>query len=424
MKMILFLLILSFNSTAKLGVHKLSSLDISNNKELRTLYKLIKNAQVVGIGESGHASAGFLKARTKIIKGLVEDKGYRLILLEQGYVKTNQINNYLQLCHSGAQTDEEFQKTLRSLDDIYSNQSTKELVLWLCGFNKKAKEPVRFHGMDQWEVPWVNRDIIKQGIELTESEEFSRVYDLAEKNCFAWQINDWGDGPELASWRYILDTWRLQTEEHRLCIGSLYNLKRIMSSYQSSDNEVVFSIKMALKVSYVYQMYRDLYITDITRALNMRDDLQAYLVTKWMSKYNHNLKSIVLAHNIHISKNQSKIIPPYPGGQFRWVGVRSTGENLVGHYGDKYKSIALSGYEVSSSRDGDYPVLDDKSALDYKLAKYGDYLIVNPKTKWISKKKWWLHNENQPMFFNPSKQYDAIFFVKKSSKAQRLLFRD
>ena len=52
----------------------------------------------------------------------------------------------------------------------------------------------------------------------------------------------------------------------------------------------------------------------------------------------------------------------------------------------------------------------------------GEMLIVNPKVKWIKKNRWWLHNESEPMYFKPHKQYDAIFFIKESKAATRLSF--
>jgi erythromycin esterase-like protein len=142
-----------------------------------------------------------------------------------------------------------------------------------------------------------------------------------------------------------------------------------------------------------------------------------------MNKYVNKYKSILLAHNIHISKKQSIVVPNNPGNPMKWVDVRSTGENLVAHYGRAYKSIAITGYKVSSSRDGDYITVDQDDALDYVLQDYGDILIVDPKTRWIDRMgMWWLHGENDPAFFIPKTQYDAIFYLKESRSATRLEF--
>lgn len=413
---LIYLLLVIYNVQANVGVHKVDSLKLTNNYQIKPLYRLIEGAKVVGIGESAHGSKGFLDARAKIIKGLVEDEGYRLLLLEDGFRTVDTINDYLMFCKNSTGNSLKLIKAIKSLSSIYINESTKKLVSWLCTFNRTAKVPVRFHGIDQWEKPWVTRTIIKKGIELTRDIKFKDLYETAQKNCFAWNIDDWSEG----SWDYLFATWNLGLEEHRKCSGSLYNLKRLMRKHSSIDKDEFFQIVMALEVAYVYEAYRDLFVHDSSRALNLRDQLQATLVTMWMNKYNNKLKAILLAHNIHISKNQSTVIPPRPSSTFRWINVRSTGENLIAHYGTGYKSVAISGYKISSSRDGDYKTIDTPDALDYILSRFGDYLIVDPNIYWIRDKKWWMHEEFNGMYLSPNKQYDAIFYVKESKAAKSL----
>lgn len=423
MKYLILIIAFSFSPfTFAKSIYSVSSLEMdSPSKEFKPLSKLVKEAKILGIGESSHGSQGFLKARKRLIKYFVKNENYRVILLEQGYRKTEKINDYLNSCQSDTQTEISLTHTLKSLEEIYSNEETKSLLEWLCEFNKYNSNPVSFHGIDQWEDPWINREIIKTGIEYTENKDYKKFFELAQKSCWAWQIDNWDDGPTLPSWDHILQTWRLQVKEHRDCIGSLYNLQRVMGTFQNKDPEKAFWINIALKVSYVYQQYRDLYITDIQRALNLRDDLQAYLTMTWVEKFGK--KAILLAHNIHVSKLQSEVVPMNPGSQFKWVDVRSTGENLVGHYGREYKSIALTGYDVASSRDGQYTLTNKEDALDYYLSKKGNYLIVDPNARFLHKmSKWWMHNENEPMYLVPKKQYDAIFFIRDSREAIRLEF--
>ncbi len=418
-----FLVLISFNAFSKPGVKVVQSLESFSNSEYGFLSRLVKDAKIVGIGESGHGSSGFTKARTAMIKKMILIDDFRLILLEDAYFQTSNINSYFKSCHQQTHSEELFVKALKSLTGIYSNTETRELLSWICDFNKTAKEPVKFHGIDIWEEPWVNKKLIGKAHKFFKRDTFKNLFVKASANCFAWQIDSWDDGDTLPAWHYLLETWRLPTESHNICLGSLSNMQTLLNGYKGAKDEDYFYAKLALKVSYVYQTYRDLFVVNVQRVLNLRDDIQAYLVTQWMKKYNNDHKAILLAHNIHVSKKQSIIVPNNPGNPMKWVDVRSTGENLVAHYGKDYKSIAVSGYDVSSSRDGDYITLDQDDALDYVLQEYGDLLIVDPSTRWIDRGgKWWLHGENEPSYFKPGIQYDAIFYVKESKAATRLVF--
>lgn len=409
---LLLVLFFSLSSFASNGVYKLDSFEFnSSSKQFNSLKRKIGFPNIIGIGESAHGVEEYLKVKARLIKFYIKN-GYRLVLLEQGYIRTDTINKYLNLCHKDQESEEDFKNAFLALNKTEKSIHTLNLFRWMCEFNKNVKVPINYHGIDQWEDPWVTREVIKKGIEKTKNEDYKKYFRLAQKSCFAWDVESWDEASKLPSWDYILQTWRLDPENHRNCVGSIYNMQKVMRKFQG---EGFFHINMALKVSFTYQQYRDLYITDTQRALNMRDRLQASLVIDWYEKYNKEKKALLIEHNIHISKAQSQVIPKNPGSLFQWVGVRSTGENLIAHYGDIYKSIALTGYKISSSRDGDYSVLKDKDSLDYFLAKKGDLFFVNPKVKWLRKKKWWMHNENSPMYLIPAIQYDGIIFVKESA---------
>ena len=172
-------------------------------------------------------------------------------------------------------------------------------------------------------------------------------------------------------------------------------------------------LNLAIKVAYVYQQYRDLFYTDISRALNLRDDIQAFLSIAWYER--HNVKTLLLEHNIHISKRQSLVTPPDAGSKFKWQNVSSTGENLIGYFGADYKSIGVTAHEVESARDGKYPVSNKEDSIDYQLSLIGDLYFVDPNGALASQNEyWWMHNESLPMYVNPGEQYDAILFIKKS----------
>lgn len=414
----IFIFIIITNITlASSTVYEIESLNYSSDpKNFLPFANLTQNNQIIGIGESAHASKGYTKARGRLVKYFVKNHDYRLILLESGFISTEKVNDYLNLCRKSNEHSDDLKKAWKSLYVEYRTQETIEMFEWLCEFNKKSKQPIHFHGIDQWENPWDQRDIIKKALTEIDNPRFHKLYELAEKNCYAWSVNSWDEAEEKGLWDYLLRTWRLDPEENRVCLGTLYNMQNILERVTEPTEKMTWAF-LATKVFYIYQTYRDIFVSDISRALSLRDDLQAFLVESWMNKYPGE-KTLLLEHNLHISRAQSEVGDRSLGSRFKWQNVVSTGENLIARYGADYKSIGITGYKVSRTRDGQYPVLNQVDSLDYQLSKLGEILYVDPKAKWIqSKKKWWMHNEFSPMYLNPGEQYDALLFVKESPSA-------
>lgn len=411
------LVLIFFTSTviyaSNTGYSKLGSLKFdSPTQELEPFYLATKDAELIGIGESAHGSETITQARGRLVKYFVKNHGYRMVLLEDGYLATEKVNNYLNKCLDKSEKPADLDQALKALNLYYRTQETVDLLKWLCKFSHDEKEPIFFHGIDQWEDPWNQRDEISKGLDLIGSNFYKENYEQALKNCYAWSVNSWKEAEEKGLWDYILQTWRLDDEENRLCLGALINLERVMNRESKNDYDK-FMLNLAIKVAYVYQQYRDLFYTDISRALNLRDDIQAFLSIAWYER--HKVKTLLLEHNIHISKKQSVVTPSDAGSKFKWQNVVSTGENLIGYFGADYKSIAVTGHNVESARDGKYPVSTKVDSMDYQLSLKGDLFFVDPYGSFAAQNDyWWMHNESLPMYLRPYEQYDAILFIKTS----------
>lgn len=401
------------------GYSKISSLDFeSPSSELAPFYLKTQDAQMIGIGESAHGSKTISQARGRLVKYFVKNHQYRMVLLEDGFLATEKVNTYLESCLAEPESPKLLDQALKALNLYYRTQETVGLLKWLCQFSKREQEQIYFHGIDQWEDPWNQREAIAKGLELIDSDFYKTNYQQALENCYAWSVSSWDEAEKKGLWDYLLQTWRLDAEENRQCLGALINLERVMNRESKSDYEM-FMLNLAIKVAYVYQQYRDLFYTDISRALNLRDDIQAFLSIAWYER--HNVKTLLLEHNIHISKRQSVVTPPDAGSKFKWQNVSSTGENLIGYFGADYKSIGVTAHEVESARDGKYPISTKKDSLDYQLSLLGDLYFVDPNGALASQNQyWWMHTESLGMYLNPSEQYDAILFIKKSPASKIL----
>jgi len=141
-----FLIFLSLNIFSNSsGIYPIKNLEIhSSAKEFSFITKIANQAQILGVGESAHGSQGFIKARTKLIKHLVERVGYRLILLESGFDKIRVVNKFLNTCRKNSNIPDP-RDILSNLSAIHKNKSTVILLKYLCSFNMKhPKDPVIF----------------------------------------------------------------------------------------------------------------------------------------------------------------------------------------------------------------------------------------------------------------------------------------
>jgi erythromycin esterase-like protein len=400
-----------------------------NKSDLAPLDAMLMGAEVIGIGESGHGSKGYLETRLKLVKHLVETKNFRTIVLENGYSSTEKVNDFLKTCSLGATTPQQLLTSLTFLDKaIYQNEEVKNLISWLCGFNHNhPADPVAFYGIDIWERPWTDRNAIQALAALVKNEKINKFLDIAKNNCFAMSVDSWGEAAKLPEWDYLLRTWHLDPARFENCDGALMNIRDELDAKKTDFEAVagvdkVFWASLAVRVQETYQVYRDLYRTDVKEALGRRDSTQAYLTLQMQERNPKNKKTILLAHNLHISKKQSVVVPRNPTRD-AWVDVKSTGEWLRGHFGKGYKAIALTGYDITSSRDGHYPIPTSEDSLDALLARMGEFMLIDPRAPFIkSRGEWWMHLEfdEDGSLVVPSEQYDAIVFLKKSNAATPL----
>ncbi|PSP38970.1 succinoglycan biosynthesis [Halobacteriales archaeon QH_7_65_31] len=105
----------------------------------------LADARIVGLGESTHGTREFHRLRHRLIRGLVERRGLRVVALEANLPETFAVNDYV-LRGEG--------DPVALLDAtnfwIYTTESMVALLDWLREFNegRPIDDRVRFHGID------------------------------------------------------------------------------------------------------------------------------------------------------------------------------------------------------------------------------------------------------------------------------------
>ncbi|WP_426368951.1 erythromycin esterase family protein, partial [Streptomyces sp. E-08] len=108
---------------------------------------MVGDARVVGLGEATHSSHEFLTVKHRILRYLVEEKGFRAFALETPWSTGLRLDAYLLRGEGDLKQimDEEFQGTYR----WWNNAEYRDLFQWIRAYNvKHPNDPVRFVGDD------------------------------------------------------------------------------------------------------------------------------------------------------------------------------------------------------------------------------------------------------------------------------------
>ncbi|MFI9115244.1 erythromycin esterase family protein [Streptomyces venezuelae] len=115
--------------------------------DLRPFGRMVGDARVVGLGEASHSSHEFFTVKHRILRYLVEEKGFRAFALEAPWSTGLRLDAYLVRGEGDLKQimDEEFQGTYR----WWNNAEYRNLFQWIRAYNvEHPKDPVRFVGDD------------------------------------------------------------------------------------------------------------------------------------------------------------------------------------------------------------------------------------------------------------------------------------
>jgi len=287
-----------------------ASASTEDNIDFKFLNQYIKDKEIIGLGEATHGTKEFQDMRTIIISHLVENLGFRTIILEESYCHSLRMNSYIL---NGEGTAEEAVNEGLSFAWVFKTEETLALVKWMREYNLRTDEnnKVRFYGMDVQGA--------EKALEIIAC--YIRKVDL--KNCcmvkeYLELFNEKNNKTDLVALKEKL----LNIEEFFINNKVHY----IKNSSKREFNDVYHCIE-------VYKQFLE-YSNE--RTFNARDRYM-YENTKWIIEnektYNEG-KVIVIGHNDHISKS----ISPNMGED------RQLGYWLKKQYKEKYYNM---GFEFS-----------------------------------------------------------------------------
>ena len=284
-----FIVLRPLKSSAQTNQHLISAL---NNKlisiktlspdsdytALEPLKEILKDKQIIGLGEATHATKEFYVFKHKLLEFLVKEMGFKTLVIESDFTGTQTMNDYV-LYGKGSAWGA-LQKTLFG---VAANQEFLNMVEWIKQYNltKQFKDKVKFYGCD------MNYGV-NVGVPIKDALSKSKTQ-LSE---------DAGKGLDLLiNYRYNAVSKEESNLMH-IAVKELNNTKWNESVIPDMKLFKQYIRCMEQLSDFADQYY--MYDKDIFRDKYMAENCT------WIYNYESNNKMIVWAHNLHIAKDVTK----------------------------------------------------------------------------------------------------------------------
>ncbi len=388
-------------------------------EDLMPLKSVLKNAQVVGLGEISHGTKEMFQMKHRMLEFLVKEMGFTIFGIEASNVGCRPINDYILYGKGSIREALGVQGFW-----IWNTEEMIDMIEWMKVYNTKVPDAqkVQFIGIDT-QMVGIDKayDNVAQFIEKTKLEKFPKV----KVDSLFHYLKTTSDKTDLSEQRrelykllshLILHKIRFihhsSKQEYRNIIS---DLRKIIQGVESGDR----GLKKILNY-------------------NIRDEYMAQTVLEEIE--NPKAKMMLWAHNSHITKNEEKFTNGYR---------ESMGSVLKRYLKDKYYSIGFSTFE-GSFQAREYSVKNKtlgsvtsfkippakEGTLDWCFAQskkemffinFNTSSYTNAVSNFLFKDKrktyWaganWTFEYSVPFTESvaPAKSYDGMIFIKETSAA-------
>jgi erythromycin esterase-like protein len=392
---------------------KSSPEQITDAELAKLLSARIKAADVVALGETVHGSAGFLRIQTRLVRYLVVNHGFRLIVWENPTLRSLELSSWLSSCTKT--------NSAPPIDVLYMpTASDLPLFEWLCDFNRSHPgDPIVFRGMDVWDRPWEHYSRI-QTLGARAAAVDAALLKTIAKICPAHEASSWDDIHAILAPAQG-DRTVFPAAELEKCRGSLIRVLNAATAIgterrKKSDPAADDAFELALSASTILgwlEFYHYNWSDDI-QSWNGRDRAQARNLKLLMEKHGAT-RAIVSAHTSHVSHNRSRA---------DWWGfgdIKSGIYFFTAMTRKKVFNLAFTSYEASGTQ-GEWSLPTAKNSVDKKLHDAGHtFSFFFSDAAFIAESgRWWIQNQNYPGPFESGVElilkdhFDAFVFLDKS----------
>jgi erythromycin esterase-like protein len=382
--------------TADRGVYELAGYDPAlASGDLAPVAAAVASADIVGLGEAAHASAGFIGFKIRLSRELVERHGFRAVMWETPRVPARKLDAYVQTC-AGDPAD----AVEKGLDPIWADTLTRDFARWLCEWNRTHPDDrVQVHGFDVQD-PEADR---------AELEQFFAA--AAPGDARSWMA-------PLAA---------CERQDYDACKGGLATVKARLRDREAelaarSGPSALATARIAL-TSYEAWQHESM-ISDYAKSFEARDIGMAKVVQQLRDLHFPGKKAIVWAHNIHVVKNHETVQESWVGGPIVTQGTQLDRDLGPG----RYRTLALVGLDVWLDRPGQRGQVvptPSKASLEERLHELGKRaLFVDFRHPGVSQvvppgRAFELSAPGVEVHA-PAANYDGLVYLEHSPMAERL----
>ncbi len=258
--------------------------DEISSKENRDLSSLFQGSRIIALGESTHGTHEIFTMKHRLIKFLVQSKGFKLIGLEAGMPEVEMINRYILRGKGSSVLLAVYQLGMWTV----GNYEVLDLVQWLYHYNQQQteKNKVRICGFDMQMTDSAARIVTRflQKVNSPFAEKISR-----DENQYYWLLKNSAVTAKNL-WGYVDDS----TRQARITnADSIVNhLDRFQKPYTkaTSSNEYTWARRNAWLISRAIRLFAEIRSRDSCMAENV----------SWLMKFYKEQSIVLWAHNGHI----------------------------------------------------------------------------------------------------------------------------
>jgi len=250
----------------------------SSFDDVNDLIPALKNVSIIGLGEATHGTHEFFVYKSRLIKFLIIEEGFKTIIIEGGFTGSILMNDYI-TNGKGALSD----ALIGVGYGVWMTQEFVDLMEWVKKYNsnKKEEEKVRFYGCDIQHTVLAAKKV--KAYLQTNNKIDSTVEDglnwLIERKYFA--KNNKGNKQKMDDFTKKLDSsFALlvkEDAEYVLIEHSKNQLKKMI--------EIIFAKK--------------------STQVALRDKFMAENI-EWIYNYENKQKVIFWSHNEHVANNKEE----------------------------------------------------------------------------------------------------------------------
>ncbi len=279
----------SFNSKFKIDCIKENIIPINSNKfflegKTKKRMRAVSFTKIVGLGETSHGSHEEYELKCNLIKYLISERGYKIIVFEAGLAEGFLANEAL---HNSKMLPIDAIMCLKY--GIYKTSELVELFTWIRIYNNSNADKVKVYGIDMQYYQY-SLQVLKSIISKDSTDHYN--FDLAllsiettlgnldnyrRKNKYTFSNSD-----------SILSN--VNTFLSNLTILENYAQSKLVDSNISSW--FIANIEILKQFYFQFSPKKPIYYRDSCMAQNFN----------WIYQTNKNSKFIIWAHNGHIQK--------------------------------------------------------------------------------------------------------------------------